>query len=396
MTINFNQVSSNNFYRNMSILVILIIAFALRFYMATRVPLIHDEEQWIGLARACTIIDGQLKLVPHGYQHPALPAYFIRVSNVLFGDGNLGYRLLNIFAGVFMIWIIYLMALRWFGVRAALWSALFLTFNEYHIGISSFAVEKSFYLCFASIALYYFYKAIDENNPKLLILSGIHAGLSFLCKEIAALLLVAFFFYILFSEKNTWLRKKELWGGLLVFAIIIWPDVYWNMKNTIPDHDGFVNYMDHFKRISRFGFNLDPFAFYFSGLFNTFLTDLGIWRNDSPEYPGPNLIWGALCFFGVIFSVYDFRHKFKKLLLFIFFVVFGVVTFLTWKPSRVFEAGLVKVEWYWCSITLVPAVLLVSDKISQVTKKNVGVYYTLIFLVIVAIGRSCVFLWGLN
>ncbi|MCK5014805.1 MAG: glycosyltransferase family 39 protein [Candidatus Omnitrophica bacterium] len=380
--------------RNIFIFFVIVVAFALRLFMASRVPLIHDEDQWIGLADQCSMAQGQFKLVFHGYQHPVLPVYLIKLSTVFFGDNLLGYRILNICAGVLTIWMVYLMALRWFGVQAALLSAVFLAFNEYHIGISAFAIEKSFYLLFASITLYYFYKAIDENDPKRMVLAGVYAGLSFLCKEIAFLLLIVFFIYLLFSERRDWLKKKTPYVALLVFFVVISPDIYWNLVNTAPDHDGFVNYADHLKRVSQLGFSVYPFAFYFFGLFNTFLTDLGIWRNDSPEYPGLNSIWGALCFLGVIFSVYDRKHDFKKLLLYVFFVIFGVVTFLKWKPSPVFEAGLVKVEWYWCSLTLIPAVLLTSDKISQIKNKWPVLYYIVVLLVLAAIAKSCIFLWG--
>ena len=60
------------------------------------------------------------------------------------------------------ILFVYLIAREWKGATAGLWAGGLLAFNEYHIGISSFAVEKSYYLCFV---MGY---PLDSGNPNIL------------------------------------------------------------------------------------------------------------------------------------------------------------------------------------------------------------------------------------
>lgn len=285
------------------------------------------------------------------------------------------------------------MALRWLNFHPALWAVIFFSFNEYHIAISSFAVEKSFYMLFVSLALYFFYKALHENRRKTIILSGACVGFAFLCKEIAGLLPPIFCLYLLFSKYRYWLKRKETYIALLLLVVIISPDIYWNLTNTIPQ-DGYVNYFDHLNRIGRVGFSVYAFAFYFADFFKTHLTRLNLWYDPSPEYPGLNIIWGLLCLAGVMFSVHENKHCFKRLLLYMFFVIFGLLTFLKWKPSPNFGIGFIKVEWFWCSVTLIPAVLLTADKIVQIKNKHMMRYYFIVILIVAAIGKSCIFLWG--
>lgn len=389
----FNLADNRN-HRNVCIAIILGVALMLRIYAGIRPDLDHDEKNWIKLTQKCSIIDGKINYVVHGDQHPVLPVYLIKLSSAVFGESNLGYRLVNILAGVLMLWVIYLIAQCWFGWQAALWSLVLLAFNEYHISISAFAVEKSFYLLFASLALYCFFKALHEDKPRLIMMSGIFIGLSFMCKEIAGLLVPVFFIFLLSSSYRCWFKRKEAYIAVFLFMGIISPDIYWNMTNQVPDPDGYVNYWDHLKRVGRFGFSIEPFAFYFHGIFNAIIAPMGLWVNESQEYPGPNIVWGSLCFFGVLFSLPQQKEPFIRLLLMMFFLIFGLLTFFTWVPDPVFDSGFVRVEWYWCDITLVPAVLLASHKIVQIKVQSRPAYYWIVALSIVAIGK--VFWFVLN
>lgn len=377
--------------RNLLVLFLLVIAFAIRIYAGTRPHYIYDEVKWVDLAEQCSVENGKVRLVCHGYQHPFLPAYLIKLSSIIFGKGFLGYRMLNILAGVLMIWVGYVIALKWLGIRQAILAMIFFAFNEYHIAISSFAVEKSFYKLFVILAIYFFYCGISENKKGGIYLSGIFSGLAFLCKEIAGVLPIVFFLYLLFSKFRYYFKRKETYYAFLLFIIIISPDIYWNYRNTASE-DGYINYADHLNRVSNVGFSLYPLAFYFGDFFKTFLVKWGLWHDPSVEYPAQNIIWGVLCLGGVILSLKDYRHVFKRLLLCAFLFVFIPLTFLKWKAHPHFEIGLDRIEWFWCSITLIPSILLATDRIAQIKNTHKRIYFLVIALVTLAVIKSFLFL----
>lgn len=134
------------------LLLVLLAAFALRLYIALGTAYFWDEERdWLILARGISFVPGHLNLPIRGF-HPALPAYFMKTSSLLFGANHFGYRLPGLIAGILSIWVAVRLALDWFGAKAAHVTAVILASNEYHVQISTIAVEKIYYLTFAAFA----------------------------------------------------------------------------------------------------------------------------------------------------------------------------------------------------------------------------------------------------
>ncbi|MCD4779814.1 MAG: glycosyltransferase family 39 protein [Candidatus Omnitrophica bacterium] len=378
-----------NKYRKEIVLFFLVLSFCLRFAVASEAELTFDENYWIGYVKHCSVEDGKINFVWHGSGHPALAVYLIKLSTVIFGESVLGHRLMNLYAGVLTVWMLYLISMRWFGFGAAVWTLILATFNEYLIGISAIATAKSYYFLFASAGIYLFYRGLEEKSKQKIYGSGFFVGLAFLSSEISALLIVAFALFLLCSKYRFWFKRKEIYFAALIFFVVISPDICFNITNQTPDHDGLVNYLDHFKRIGRIGFSIHPFAFYFSDFYNGLLTPRGLWENMSPEYPAPNGFWGFLCFAGTIFALFVKKQPLEKILLIIFFLVFGILLFLTWVPDDpVWEAGLVKVEWVWCAITLIPALLLTAHKIAQIKERHSWLYFFIILFVMTAVYKT--------
>ena len=211
----------------MTLLLIIGTAAVLRLYQAYVAKYIWDEEmRWIPLAQSISLRPGHLHLPLHEGHDPSLPAYFIKASSILFGETPVGFRFPSLLAGMLTILFVYLIAREWRGARAGLWAGGLLAFNEYHIGISSFAVEKSYYLCFVSIAVYSFSRFLQTAKPNFLYLTAVATGLGFLCKLLATLLIPVFFITLLVSGSGSWLRRKEPYIALLIFLVLISPDIY--------------------------------------------------------------------------------------------------------------------------------------------------------------------------
>ena len=179
----------------MTLLLIIGTAAVLRLYRASVAKYIWDEKMdWIPLAQSISLRPGNLHLPLHGTHDPSLPAYFIKASSILFGETPIGFRFSSLLAGLLAILFVYLIAREWKGQTAALWAAALLAFNEYHIGISSFAVEKIYYGCFVSIAAYSFSRFLHTGKPNLLYFTAVATGLGFLCKMLSSLLVPVFFY----------------------------------------------------------------------------------------------------------------------------------------------------------------------------------------------------------
>ena len=264
---------------------------------------IWDEEmRWIPLAQSISLRPGHLHLPLHGGHDPSLPAYFIKASSILFGETPVGFRFPSLLAGMLTILFVYLIAREWRGARAGFWAAGLLAFNEYHIGISSFAVEKSYYLCFVSIAVYSFSRFLQTAKPNFLYLTAVATGLGFLCKLLAILLVPVFFITLLVSGSRSWLRRKEPYIALLIFLVLISPDIYWNVKNpdtTVP----ILNYAGHLSRIGGIGFTPHYFLFYgrdaIRGAYHLLRWQL---KEYMREYPSMNTLFGAILLVSVVLA----------------------------------------------------------------------------------------------
>ena len=363
------------------IMFIFVFGFLVRFYPAATEGLYHDENIWREIVSGVSFRPGRLHLPLHGPGHPLLPVYLIKISSLLFGESRLGYRFLNVVAGSLTLVLIYLLTREGLGKKAGVLAMLLLAMNDYHINISAVAIEKSFYLFFVSVALFFFWLAVKRDNAKILIWAGVATGLAFLSKEIAGALLPVFFLYLCFSKKRAWLKRKEPYIAVLVMLIIISPDLYWNINNKIRNPYGYTNYSDHFSRVNTLGFSIYPLAFYLRGLFNILLSKRPkIWFDPATEYASMDIILGLLCLAGVILSFNKWREDFSRLMLILFSLVFGFLTLFTARKPTFYQ-GLDPVNWYWASISVIPATILCSAMLNRL-RKNYPLFFLILFLIL--------------
>jgi hypothetical protein len=343
---------------------ILLGALLLRLYVALGSTYQFDEErEWIPFARSISFDPDALNLPIRAIAHPILPAYFIKVGSVLAGDNPLGYRLMSILAGVAMIAVVGVAALRWAGFTAAAWAMGLLAFNEYHIYVSTLAIDKPFQLLFCALAVSSFMRFLRDETPRALYVAGAMTGLGFMCKETTVLLLPAFLACMLLSARHrVWFKRAAPYAAVLIFGAVISPDV---LVNLFLDDELQYGYSDHLDRAAGIGFTRHHLLFFFRDAIAWVYSLRGEELYDlAPEYASMNSALG-LIMFGVATAwllrlAWNREARSDAILVYLplaFWAVLGfflVIDVSAEGPIR----ELVYVAWFWVDLTLIPAALM--------------------------------------
>jgi hypothetical protein len=165
---------------------------------------------------------GIVRFDPRTHQpHP--PGYFLyvclgRLINFFVHDANLALVLLSIAAGVASVVLIYLLALNWFGERAAVFAGLLFLFSPlawFHGTVAlTYGVEAFF-----SALLGYLCWQIDRGKTNFILPTAILLGISAGVRPSSLLFLGPLFLYSLRTAK---VRKMLLGAAALGLTIIAW------------------------------------------------------------------------------------------------------------------------------------------------------------------------------
>ena len=358
---------------DLAFLLILLAAGLMRVELARTPSYIHDEENTsIPLARQISFEPGNRYLPLRAVNHPALPAYFVKAGSTLLGPTPFGYRAGHVVAGLLAVVLVYLLARQAYGAWAGCWAAALLAFNEYFLTISSRATAHAPYLLFVTAALYAFSRCLMTGRSFYLYLAGGAAGLAFYCKEHAVLLLPALFLTLLLPRHRHWLRRPHPYLACAVFAMLIAPDVLWNLaadpevdRVTYGNRDqAQATYASHLKRIGGIGFSPYPFAFYaHEPVVAAYQWVTGRpFDDNTPEYRPMNPAVGVLLLAAVL--VTSVRpapaDPLRGLLLLAFWCTFGFFMLI----SRGDSPGLDPVSWIWVDATMVPAAVVAGARLA--------------------------------
>jgi len=348
------------------LVLILLAALGLRLYFATTAEYIHDEENAsIPRSQSISFDPGNLQLPIRGQNHPAMPAYFVKASSVLFGTTPLGYRLFHLLAGICTIVMIYVLARHWYGPVAARWAAALLAFNEYYLGVSSRATAHVPYLLFLAAAIYAFGRFVSVQRAVYLYAAGAALGLAFYCKEHSALLLPVFLLMLLHTRYRHWFRSPHVYLACVLFFLVIGPDLLWNLRASEDIEQ--ATYADHLQRIGGLGLSPYPFMFYARDMvqwLHGLVTGRGI-VDATAEYLSMNAAIGVLLLGAVL--VTTFRRAVpdsSRFLLILFWSVFGFFALI--RPGSS-PKDLDPASWIWVDVTLFPTVMLAGALLAGAT-----------------------------
>ena len=361
------------------LILILLAALGVRVYLAATRDYIHDEiNTAIPLSKTISFDPTSLHLPLRGENHPAMPAYVVKVGSLFFGTSRLGYRAMHLLLGLVTIAMVYGVTRQWYGTVPARWAAGFMAFNEYYLNVSSRATAHVPNLLFVTAAVYAFSRFLASERPRYLYLAGASMGLAFYCKESTALLLPVFAFTLLISKQRRWLLKPQVYLACAIWALVISPDLAWNLRSNAATTKvtynnqtvGQATYATHLKRIGGLGISLYPSMFYFRGTVrSSYLRLTGSpMRDNTAEYESVNPAIGLLLLGSVVATAIRprGRDQLRIFLLLMFWGIFGFFTMI--KPG---DPGgrLDAVSWIWVETTMVAAVVLAGAQLANVSGK---------------------------
>lgn len=359
------------------LVLILLTAFAVRVYLATTREYLHDEiNTAIPLSKTISFDPDHLHLPLRGENHPALPAYVVKISSMLFGTSPLGYRGMHLLLGLLTVVMVYGIARQWYGPTAGRWAAAIMAFNEYYLDVSSRATAHVPNLLLVTGAVYAFSRFLATERVRYLYLAGVSIGLAFYCKESTALLLPVFALTLLVSKYRRWLLSPHVYLACVTYALVLSPDILWNLR-TNPDTAtvnynnqtvGQATYAAHLRRVGGLGLSPYPSMFYLRRTVKSLylsLTGTEL-RDETTEYFSVNTAIGLLLLGAVLITTtrLEDRDQLRVFLLVMFWAIFGFFTLIKRgsPPGR-----LDPVSWIWVEVTIVPAIVLAGTRLARVT-----------------------------
>jgi hypothetical protein len=112
--------------RNIDLILILMIGFALRFSVSITHSYTNDELSAINRLRYDSFSDLIEKGVKEGDMHPAGVQVFEKIWSSLFGTSELALRLPFVFFGTASIFLIFLIGSKWFNRKTGIFAAAIL------------------------------------------------------------------------------------------------------------------------------------------------------------------------------------------------------------------------------------------------------------------------------
>ena len=226
------------------ILLIILLAFALRAYALTDIPpgLTHDEANHG--REALDILDGVLLFYfPLNYGSEPLYSYTVAGSMILFGKSLFSLRFVNVVFGVAAIGATYLWATRAFDRRMGLITAVIFTLSFWPLATSRQALRAGMLPFFMMGAVWFFWQLIEQQDKvdKQKIKWGVVAGFGvcvaitlhiYLAARVVWLLFPIFLLYLAITHRdklrNAWLPTLVGLGlaGILVTPMFIYLERY--------------------------------------------------------------------------------------------------------------------------------------------------------------------------
>ncbi len=226
------------FKKILPILLILLLAFALRSYRLAEIPpgLTHDEANHG--REAIEILDGVLRYYfPLNYGSEPLYSYTVAGMMVVLGENLLALRLVNVLFGVAVIGTVFAWAQQAFNRRVAVLTAVLIAISFWPLATSREALRAGMLPFFMTLAAWFFWQIVApdaEMRPPsgkrqfwlmlgfaLSLVATLHI---YLAARVAWLVFPIFLLYLaLFHRKkfhNSW---KPVLGGLLVAGVLIVP-----------------------------------------------------------------------------------------------------------------------------------------------------------------------------
>ncbi|OGY51642.1 MAG: hypothetical protein A3J59_04990 [Candidatus Buchananbacteria bacterium RIFCSPHIGHO2_02_FULL_56_16] len=162
------------------------------------------------------------------HDSPPLSFFIQHIFFKIFGDTIFIARLPYALFGTVSIILMFILGSSLYSKKFGLLSAALAAVSNYSVWTSRISLLETFVIFFTLLTLISIVKAI-KGQEEYLIGVGVFIGLGLLSKYTALVLLPLSFFIILFSKKELF-KSRRLYGGMLLFFIIISPLIIYNVN----------------------------------------------------------------------------------------------------------------------------------------------------------------------
>jgi mannosyltransferase len=191
--------------------------------------------------------------------------YWMEHFIMIFGNNEVILRIIPAVLGVLTIPLFYFIGKELLDRNVGILAAALLAFSSFHIYYSQEARAYSAMLFFASLAFYFFLKAIRENDRKNWVLFGLFSAVAFWLHFYVIVLIASLFLYTLIVQLNSYrenLNKiKPVASGVIIFTILSLPLIilaiqrFSSRTESVPTFgaQGFAIIYETFRQMSTFG-----------------------------------------------------------------------------------------------------------------------------------------------
>ena len=258
---------------NRRLAAILLLSGALKVTLAlvfADLPPRYDEAEFLAFGRAVAAGDAPVVWRAPGYQ--AFIAF-----GLWLGHGSVGgVRVLQALVSVLTTWLVWRLARRRFGERAALGAAAFLAFYPSWVAYSHLLWAETLFLPFVVLAFDRVLAAGDSGDARAALAGGVALGLAALVRSTALVMLAVSVVWLLARRGPRFIRAAALLAGAAAIVVAPWSAV-------VSARAGRLVIVD-----TNSGYN------FWSGNNRYIPRDLqGIWSVGLPPENGVDEAWGA-------------------------------------------------------------------------------------------------------
>lgn len=208
---------------NLIFLGILILAFAIRFYLFI---LTRNQALWWDSAEYLTRAKGFAFGTPITAWNPSreiifpfLISLFLRI-----GFGEITIRFLQVLVSTFTIFMLYITVKSLFNKKLALIASFLMSFCWLHIFFTERILMYIWPCWIYLVIIFFFWKGYVKKEKKAyLYLFAISASIGFQMYFSTALLILGILFFVFVTERLSFLKRKDFWIALLVFFLVLSP-----------------------------------------------------------------------------------------------------------------------------------------------------------------------------
>jgi 4-amino-4-deoxy-L-arabinose transferase-like glycosyltransferase len=200
------------------------LVFALAYLAILLVSLMNLPMQWdeVNHLNGALYLNSGLfsKFISNAFYPPlfdTLTALFFKA----FGISLLSARLVPVLFSILSLWTVFELAHSMYGGKTALLSAVLLGIMPGFFWLSRMALLETMLLFFVTLALYLFFRWLQNKQDKFLVLAGLTMGLGFLTKYQAIVAGVIMIASILFLARGQIRRAFSRFTLLVASAVLV-------------------------------------------------------------------------------------------------------------------------------------------------------------------------------